>query len=344
MTTSRASQVDYSVTSYYHCISRCVRGAFLYGKDENTGRDYSHRKSLIIERIKRLAGIFSIYISAYAIMDNHYHLVLYVDTDLAKSWSEGEVKRRWSMLFPADAEEFEGLIQCGLSANDISMQIEKWRSRLMDLSWFMAGVNEYMARRCNLEDKCKGRFWQGRFKIQALLDQGAVLSAMAYVDLNPVRAKMANTPEESDFTSISERINELRKYKKWQTKEETAQKKFCENIPQPLSLMPFAQPNNASSKKPVINFNLLDYLELVDNTGRILRGNKRGVIPEGCEPILIRLNLCPSGWLEIVSNLEKAFSQLVGEALLMSSFAKKHRRGTPRGITSSKRCYRMGFT
>lgn len=227
MTISRSEQIDLDSTSYYHCMTRCVRRTYLCGTDKVTGKDYSHRKGWIVARIKKLAALFAIKICAYAVMDNHYHIVCFVDVDEANNWSDKEVQFRWSKLFWRDAKNIDELTTPMLQREK---KLAIWRARLMDISWFMRCLNEFIARQSNKEDGCKGRFWESRFKCQALLDEGAILSAMAYVDLNPIRAKMASTPEDSAFTSIHERI-------KWVKKHLNKKKAHIKRISQSLSMI-----------------------------------------------------------------------------------------------------------
>ena len=144
-----------------------------------------------------------------AVMSNHYRVVLHVRTDIANDWSEHDVVQRWHKLFNGTLFSQQLLNGEPLSAAQwrvLRADIKKWRARLCDISWFMRIVNESIARQANKEDKCTGRFWEGRFKSQALLDDKALLSCMAYVDLNPIRARMASTPERSEYTSIRKRL------------------------------------------------------------------------------------------------------------------------------------------
>ncbi len=95
----RKRLVSLSDTPYYHCISRCVRRAFLCGVDPNSGFDFSHRRGWIVERLKELAGVFAIDLCAYAVMSNHYHVVIRVDREQAQAWPDTEVAERWLQLF-----------------------------------------------------------------------------------------------------------------------------------------------------------------------------------------------------------------------------------------------------
>ncbi len=305
MPRARKTLVSLDATPYYHCVSRCVRRAFLCGKDTFTGKDFEHRRQWIEDRLLTLADAFAIDIAAYAIMSNHYHVVLHINRDMAEQWSTTEVIDHWHSLFKGSllSQRFaSGETLSSAERNALSEQVNEWQERLMSISWFMRCVNEPIAREANHEDKATGRFWEGRFKSQALLDEKALATCMAYVDLNPIRAKMATTPEQSNHTSIQQRI-----------KKAVNTKQPGHINQQPETLLPFV--GNPRKDMPTgLPFQLNDYLELVDWSGRIIREDKKGAIADNLPPILQRLDMDAKQFIYLSQNFEKPFKNLVGAA------------------------------
>ncbi len=303
MTIRRQSQISLDDTPYYHCIARCVRRAFLCGQDHYTGQDFSHRRSWLVERLKLQASVFGIDICAYAIMSNHYHVVLRVDRNRVRQWSDNEIMTRWTRLFRGPL-----LVQRQLAREPLTVAesatvkdiAATWRRRLYDVSWFMRCLNETIARRANAEDGCRGRFWEGRFKSQALLDETALLSCMAYVDLNPIRAGLASTLEDSDFTSVRERLRGPAGTGPGQ-----------ESVTQDYPLLPFSDEAQCQAAPASIPFRFKEYVALVDATGRCVRSDKRGFIPPRV-PALDRLSLRGEQWLELVLDIQSASLQAIG--------------------------------
>ncbi|MEQ3777156.1 MAG: transposase [Alcanivorax sp.] len=285
MTRARYTQVSLDSTSYYHCICRCVRRAFLCGKDHYSGQDYEHRRQWVVDRLAVLAEVFAIDLCAYAVMSNHYHLVVRINQQQALGWSDREVAERWMQLFSGPLIVKRWLKGETKDAEDLKAQeiVDTWRERLHDLGWFMKCLNEHLARKANEEDCCKGRFWGSRYKCQALLDEKAVLQCMAYVDLNPVRAGMADTPENADYTSIKQRSEKIQSGKSM-------------NVP---ALLPMVDAENTETADhdTVCRFRLMDYLELVDSTGRAVRDDKRGSISAHAAGVLDRLGIDERAWL-----------------------------------------------
>ncbi|QPG06215.1 transposase [Salinimonas marina] len=157
-----------------------------------------------------LAKIFAVDVCAYAVMSNHTHVVLRINTAKARQWSHEKTLRNWQKLH-------RGTVLCQRYLNDksalthnelntVQATVEVYRGRLQCISWFMRELNEFIARRANKEDECTGRFWEGRFKSQALLDEASVLACMAYVDLNPVRAGKARSIKNLLYTSLNRRL------------------------------------------------------------------------------------------------------------------------------------------
>lgn len=207
MALARKFQILAGQSGFYHCYTRCVRRAFLCGQDPLTGQDFSHRRQWIVDRLALLGQAFAIDVYAYTVMSNHCHVVLFVDPERVFDWSDEEVIARWRSLYRWRAPDREPSLP---TPEEVGAEIlALWRERLGSISWFMKSLNEPLARLANAEDGCKGHFWQSRFKCTALLDDPAVLAAMAYVDLNPLKARLADSLADSDFTSIQHRLQAL---------------------------------------------------------------------------------------------------------------------------------------
>ncbi|MCB2262231.1 MAG: transposase [Candidatus Thiosymbion ectosymbiont of Robbea hypermnestra] len=353
MTAPRSALVSLEDTPWYHCVCRCVRRAFLCGEDQFSGTNFDHRRGWIVERIQQLASLFAIDVAAYAVMSNHYHVVVRIDQERALGWSVEEVLRRWTTLFtgPFLVTRYLSASRAEMSQAEVAeveALAEVYRERLHDLSWFMRTLNEHIARRANAEDGVKGRFWEGRFKSQALLDEQALLAAMAYVDLNPVRAGLAETPETSDYTSIQERVGGLSKAAGSEAgSQETTIVKDPEVIldgqrlrPEaetqvlpPASLMPF----DATAQVPwAVPFAFDDYLELVDWTGRALRTDKPGYIKEREPKILARLDIDGERFISSAERLLKEFGTAVGAPASLANHCARRQTKYLRGIQAAR--------
>lgn len=306
----RSQQVCLDDTLYYHCVARCVRRAFLCGEDPFTGVSYEHRRCWVESRLLFLASVFSIDICAYAVMSNHLHVVLHIDSEKAKHWSVFEVLERWHRLHKGTTFTQQYLAGGTLPTYAITLAeaaAETYRERITDLSWFMKELNEPIARRANLEDECTGHFWEGRFKSQALLDEAALMACMAYVDLNPVRSGISDIPESSDFTSIKKRVTAV--------KGKSQAKALYPFVGNPQKDMPNGLP-----------FKLVDYLELIDMTGRIVKEGKRGSIDASLLPILQRLSISSGNWLCIATEFEVRTGSVVGQEWSIDQYCELHQR------------------
>jgi len=308
MTRPRCEQIALAATPFYHITSRCVRRAFLCGVDHESGQSYEHRRQWVEDRIRLLSSLFAIDVAAYAVMSNHYHIVVKLAPDELRSVPDETILQRWGCLYkgPLLLQRYLNGDPLGdAEMHQLATLAVVYRKRLASLAWFMKCLNEPIARRANREDQCTGHFWEARYKSQALIDEAALLSCMAYVDLNPVRAKIAPTPESSEHTSIKERIAptfdpaaaaraQLR---------EGALLRFMSPI-KPLLLFSDQRCGDARGHLP---FTFKDYLALVDATGRHVRRDKRGVIGRRQPPILQRLGIDPSGWITQATEFERQF-------------------------------------
>jgi len=332
MATARSEQVDLSVTPYYHCMTRCVRRAFLCGEDHYSGKNFDHRKEWVRDRLRFLSSVFAIDVCAYAVMSNHLHLVLHVDAERAEAWSEAETVTRYTTLYPMAERRWEAK----LSQAERKKLLSEWRERLTSISWMMRALSEFIACKANREEGTRGRFWEGRFKSQALLDDAGLLTCMAYVDLNPVRAGLAKTLEASDFTSIQERLQDMAK-KKSQRRKQSA--------PKTLAAMHGQAPSSLS--KHILPMSIEDYIGLLKWTGCVVAPGKRGKLAAAAptrttrykprkiadEPTILReRGISAEGWLAAMHNHTLGTTAFLGSVESLDALAIQRGRKWLRGI------------
>ncbi len=333
MTIPRAHQFDHRDPPWVHAISRCVRRAFL------TGGKHGHRKDWIEQRLRLLAGVFAIEVAGYAVMSNHLHVVLRMRPAGTVGWTSAEVVERWWTIYPRQrlldgTPVAPSAAQVQAQSADIAWVAER-RRRLGDLGWLMKSLKEDISRRANREDGCSGAFWEGRFTSVPLLDNAALIACMAYVDLNPVRAGMAPTPEDSPHTGARVRI---RARNRWLAAEKlrarggspervrrllervgledgardaeaglwlvavggcrVAEDDGDTEVGGPDEAAPGGPPGatgGRAARAPRVG--LEEYLELLDATGKSLAKGKRGQIDPRLAPILSRLDLRVEDWI-----------------------------------------------
>jgi hypothetical protein len=309
--------VDLTVTRWYHCVSRCVRKAFLLCEGNH------NRKEWLENRLEELAEIFAVAVGGFAVMDNHLHVLVRLDPEVAQGWPDREVVQRWGRLFPPRDKSRQPIpvteewIQWRLGD---PQWIAMARQRLQNLGWFMKCLKEPLSRLANIQDKTRGTFFESRFKSVAVVDEEALLKICVYIDLNPVAAKLAKTPETSDFTSIKQRVEHVEAQGK--TAElaaaeggSVAGSRASAGLEETLWLSPIEDRRGLDSARAgmIQGFPLGSYVKLVEYTGRLFRQGKASISAE-LAGIFERLGLSAESWRE-------AMTKLRGERLLGRIFA-----------------------
>lgn len=324
MPAARHAFINLTQTPYYHCMSRCVRRAHLCGKDTAAGKVYEHRRGWVERRLLLLSEVFSIRVMTYAIMSNHFHLAVKIESHKPSAWGVDEVISRWHRLFKGTLLtrrycNYQQREQMSLAQRQTVEHIAAvWRARLADISWFMRSLNEYIARKANKEDKCTGRFWEGRFKCQPLLSDAALIACMAYIDLNPVRAKMVRYAEQAKYTGFSRRAG-------------------CFKLGRATTLlMPFFE--RGRDRLNTIPCRFSDYQQLI----RLLTANTLTSAPDAKlsvpEPVS-QLGIKPQCWQLLTSRFEALFHGAVGTEAELADFCKAQRKQKVRSRSIARQIF-----
>ena len=323
---ARGVSIDPSQIQMVHVWNRCVRRAFLCGNDVVTGRSFEHRRQWARDRLEHLASVFAIDCVTFSVMSNHTHQILRSRPDIVATWDDETVALRWLKLTPKLDKNGEACEPTQFAVNQLLNNpelLEQIRIRLSDVSWWMRYFSQNIAYRANREDDVTGHFWEGRFGSELIQTEASILTCMVYVDLNPVRAALAATPEESDFTGAKERIDDLRiglatgaggdlnltlssqgiSIHDWERLDNEHSGWLCpiENDEAIDEIGPDEDRSGRRvSRKGVFAISLTRYLELLDWVGRQLRSDKRGSIPSSLAPILERVGLSTKNFVNSI--------------------------------------------
>ena len=343
-----------------HVMNRTVRRCFLLGYDSVTGRNYDHRKVWIDEQLIHQAQHFGIDLLCQAIMENHLHLMLRSRPDVVREWSSEEVARRWLMLCPERRDENRRPLEpTDFEIHRIVSNEEKvaiLRSRLSDISWWMRLLCQNVAQRANKEDCESGKFWQARFRAVRLLDETAILSCAAYIDLNPIRASIARTIATSDYTTAQKRAFDLALQSQDGAQSYSAQSPGLP-VASPAAIRSddrvAAGPRSSQHLAPVdlnersgrpgphansegvrcsnkgfLPMSTAQYLSLLEWTARQQRAQKAGKAPKRFRRLFKRLEISASAWNELVRNFGRLFCIVAGKPVVIDSHTSrsgKHR-------------------
>lgn len=378
----RVEQFTADEVSTVHVFQRCVRRAFLAGVDRQTGTDYGYRREWIRRRMEALASVFGIDLLSYSVLSNHMHLVVRNRPDVVAVWSDREVAIRWLRVFPGRRlEEHLGEpteTQVDSLVGD-AQRMATIRSRLSDISWFMRALSEPIARMANKEDDCTGRFWEGRFKAQRILGEAGQLACVMYVDLNPIRAAMADTPEESIHTSAYDRIKgakgvtmpsaafdlvpestaetgrelretpveELRTQRREQKRNPTGRKIRCDAWLSPLRLMSLQgdpevhREGLRASDKGFLEMDFPDYLRLLRWVATKRGEHVNSKVSESLQTLLARLGIELTKFRDLIWDFPRYYGRgsCVGAPDEMQAFATSRGRRWVRGQRRVATCF-----
>lgn len=319
-----------------HVMSRVVRRCFLMGDDPVSGKNYDHRKQWIEQLIERFAANFGIDLIAFSLLGNHMHLVLRSRPDVVQTWEDREVARRWLQICPPrkagkPRECTEADLNSICSDED---RLNEIRLRLSDFSWWMRLLCQRISIRANAEEQKEGRFWEGRFKSVRLLDEEAILACAAYVDLNPVRAALAETVEQSDYTSAQRRAHSFQQRSAGESASEEVKIVCRDDLLSPVQIeesdaKPGPAPSHKSTRCSDKGFSSLteaDYLQLLDWTARQIHPSKRGFTDATTPAIFDRLKIEPEIWCTLVTGFSTLFSLVAGQPERVDEFRTETRR------------------